>query len=337
VKENLCIAVVGALGAVGMEMISVLEESGLNIGTLKPLDVAVNVGKSVRFRGKDWEVEEAGKGRFSNVDIALFSAGAGASEKLAPIAVSEGAVVVDNSSQWRMTDGVPLVVPEVNPEALRSHKGLIANPNCSTIQMLVVLKPLHERFNIKRVVVSTYQAVSGSGAVAITELRDQARVILDGGYPVPSIYLHPIAFNVIPQIDIFLDNRYTKEEMKMVHETHKMLDPAIVVSPTAVRVPVFRGHSESLNIEFTKPYTLDEVFSILSGAPGVKVLDDPAASVYPLALNAEGKNGVFVGRIRRDVSLEQGLNLWIVSDNLRKGAALNAVQIAETLVHMELL
>jgi aspartate-semialdehyde dehydrogenase len=203
--------------------------------------------------------------------------------------------------------------------------------------MLVVLKPLHERFWVKRVVVSTYQAVSGSGTAAIAELKQQAGAMLDGGKPVPSVYPHPIAFNAIPQIDVFLDNRYTNEEMKMVHETHKMLDPAIVVSLTAVRVPVFRGHSESLNIEFEKPYEMEEVFSILASAPGVEVVDDPAASAYSLALNAEGKNSVFVGRIRRDVSLDQGLNLWIVSDNLRKGAALNAVQIAGTLVEMELL
>lgn len=331
------VAVVGAMGAVGREMVRVLERSSLDIKSLKPLDIADQVGRTVTLRGRDWTVEEAGKGRFADVDIALFSAGAGASEVLAPIAIAEGAVVVDNSSQWRMTDWVPLVIPEVNPEALRAHKGLIANPNCSTIQMLVVLKPLHERFKIRRVVVSTYQAVSGSGAPAIGELQRQAAQFAAGEPMEHSFYPHRIAFNALPHIDVFLENGYTKEEMKMVHETHKMLDPAIVVSPTAVRVPVFRGHSESLNIEFVHPYQLEEVFELLSKAPGIEVVDEPAKNRYPLAIDAEGKDSVFVGRIRRDVSMEQALNMWIVSDNLRKGAALNAVQIAEKLVEMDLL
>lgn len=336
-KKSVRVAIVGALGAVGKEMIKVLEQSTLHVSSLKPLDVAANVGQKVRFHGESWTVEESGKGRFTDVDIALFSAGASASEVLAPIAVSEGAVVVDNSSQWRMTEGVPLVIPEVNPEALRTHKGLIANPNCSTIQMLVVLKPLHDRYTIRRVVVSTYQAVSGSGKPAIEELKTQTRAVLGGRKPESAVYPHPIAFNALPQIDVFLENGYTKEEMKMVNETHKMLDPAITVSPTAVRVPVFRGHSESINIEFAGPYDVGEVVSLLSGAPGIEVVDDPSRLVYPMALDAEGKDSVYVGRIRRDVSLEHGLNLWVVSDNLRKGAALNAVQIAEKLVEMDLL
>lgn len=336
-KKPLCVAVVGALGAVGQEMTRVLEHSSLDVGTFKPLDVVSNVGKTVVFRGKTWTVQESGAGKFTDVDIALFSAGASASEVLAPIAVAEGAIVVDNSSQWRMTDGVPLVIPEVNPQALKTHKGLIANPNCSTIQMLVALKPLHDRFKIRRVVVSTYQAVSGSGTPAIEELKLQSAAFSNGQKPQVAVYPHQIAFNAIPHIDVFEENRYTKEEMKMVHETHKMLDPAIAVSPTAVRIPVFRGHSESLNIEFVNPYELDEVFAILSKAPGIEVVDDPQNARYPLALEAEGKDPVYVGRIRRDVSLENGLNLWVVSDNLRKGAALNAVQIAQKLVEMDLL
>ncbi len=336
-KKPLCVAVVGALGAVGQEMIKVLGHSSLDVGTFKPLDVVSNVGKTVVFRGKTWTVQESGAGKFTDVDIALFSAGASASEVLAPIAVAEGAIVIDNSSQWRMTDGVPLVIPEVNPQALKTHKGLIANPNCSTIQMLVALKPLHDRFKIRRVVVSTYQAVSGSGAPAIEELKLQSAAFSEGKKPQVVVYPHQIAFNAIPHIDVFEENRYTKEEMKMVHETHKMLDPAIAVSPTAVRIPVFRGHSESLNIEFVNPYGLDEVFAILSKAPGIEVVDDPQNARYPLALDAEGTDPVYVGRIRRDVSLENGLNLWVVSDNLRKGAALNAVQIAGKLVEMDLL
>ena len=336
-NKSVRVAVVGAMGAVGREMMRVLEHSSMELERVKPLDVASEVGKEVSCRGTMWKVEEARKGSFSDVDIALFSAGAGASEILAPIAVEEGAVVVDNSSQWRMTDWVPLVIPEVNPEALRAHKGLIANPNCSTIQMLVVLKPLHERFKIRRVVVSTYQAVSGSGAPAIEELTRQAADFVAGEPLHHSFYPHQIAFNALPHIDVFLDNGYTKEEMKMVHETHKMLDPAITVSPTAVRIPVFRGHSESLNIEFVNPYRLDEVFSLLREAPGIEVVDEPAEQRYPMAIEAEGKDAVFVGRIRRDVSMENALNLWIVSDNLRKGAALNAVQIAEKLVEMNLL
>lgn len=333
----LTIAVVGALGAVGQQMIAILEKSWLQIESLKPLDVAQNAGKTVNFRGQSWKVEEAKKGKFLDIDIALFSAGASASEVLAPIAVSEGAVVVDNSSQWRMTEGVPLVIPEVNPEALRNHAGLIANPNCSTIQMLVVLKPLHDRYGIRRVVVSTYQAVSGSGLVAIEELREQSKAMLEGSEVKAVVYPHPIAFNAIPQVDVFLDNRYTKEEMKMVNETHKILSPDILVCPTAVRIPVFRGHSESVNVEFSKPYELEDVCSLLASSPGITVVDDPATLRYPLPLDAQDKDDVFVGRIRRDFTQEHGLNFWVVSDNLRKGAALNTVQIAEELVKMDLL
>ncbi|PKL12599.1 MAG: aspartate-semialdehyde dehydrogenase [Spirochaetae bacterium HGW-Spirochaetae-8] len=335
--KPLRIAIVGALGAVGQEMIKVLESSKLEVSVLKPLDIAVNTGKTIQFRGRAWKVEEAAKGAFIEVDIALFSAGASASEILAPVAVAEGAVVIDNSSQWRMDPKVPLVIPEVNPEALKDHRGLIANPNCSTIQMLVALKPLHTRYSIKRIVVSTYQAVSGSGAPAIAELRSQTKDMLDGIVPKAQVYPYAIGFNVLPHIDVFLENGYTKEEMKMVNETHKMLDPSIMVSPTAVRVPVFRGHSESINVEFEKSYELDDVRELLMNSPGVEVVDDISIPTYPLAIESEGRDAVFVGRIRRDETVENGLNLWVVSDNLRKGAALNAVQIAEKLVEMDLL
>jgi len=335
--KSINVAVVGALGAVGQEMIKILEESELPVGELRPLDIPENAGKTVTFRGKTWTVGATEVGAFRGVDIALFSAGATASRVFAPIAVDEGAVVVDNSSEWRMVEDVPLVVPEVNPEALKKHNGLIANPNCSTIQMLVVLKPLHEKYGIKRVVVSTYQAVSGSGKPAMDELRQQTGAFLNGGHMEVKVYPHQIAFNAIPQIDVFLENGYTKEEMKMVNETHKILDPSILVSPTAVRIPVFRSHSESINLEFEKPFDMNELRSLLEKAPGVRLTDDPENLEYPLAVNAEGKNKVYVGRVRRDITRENGLNLWVVADNLRKGAALNAVQIAEKLLEMNLL
>jgi len=336
-NKSLRIAVVGALGAVGQEMLEILGTSSLPISKIKALDTATNVGKKVFCRGAKWLVEEARPGSFTDVDIALFSAGGAASAELAPIAVAEGAIVVDNSSHWRMTEGVPLVIPEVNPQALLKHKGLIANPNCSTIQMALVLKPLHDRFTITRVVVSTYQAVSGSGVAAIRELRTQSNAILAGKAVEAEVYPHQIAFNAIAQIDVFEDNGYTKEELKLVNETNKILESSIKISPTAVRIPVFRGHSESLNIEFSQSYAIEEVVSILSQGPGIKVLDDPTLSQYPTPVDCTGKDLVYVGRIRRDISLKRGLNLWIVSDNLRKGAALNTVQIAEKLVELNLL
>jgi aspartate-semialdehyde dehydrogenase len=326
------VAVVGAMGAVGREMIKTLEQRNFPVSQLKPLDIPSNAGKKVLFRGKEVEVQIAQKGAFADVDFALFSAGADASLILAPIAAGEGAVVIDNSSQWRMDPEVPLVVPEVNPAALDAHKGIIANPNCSTIQMLVAAKPLHDAFKIKRIVVSTYQAVSGGGASAIAELENQARSYAKGEKLNISVFPRQILFNAIPQIDVFLENGYTKEEMKMVHETHKILDPAIDVCPTAVRVGVIRGHSESINIETEKPFTLAQARSLLEKAPGVVVMDDPDKLLYPTALDADGQDGTFVGRLRMDPTVPHGINMWVVSDNLRKGAALNAVQIAETLV-----
>ena len=326
------VAVVGALGAVGTEMIKILEKRKFPVSEFVPLDAEINVGKTVKFNGKDVKVQKAGAGAFKGVDITLFAIGAEVSQILAPIAIKEGTVVIDNSSAWRMDPKVPLIVPEVNPEALEKHKGLIANPNCSTVQMLVVAKPLHDAFGIKRIVVSTYQAVSGTGGPAIAELTAQAKAFAAGEPIKNSVYPRQILFNALPHIDDFLKDGYTKEEMKMVHETHKILDPKIKVSPTAIRIPVFRGHSESLNIETKKPVTAKEVRAILSKAKGVKVMDNPSKLVYPTALDADGNYDVYAGRIREDTTVKNGINMWIVADNLLKGAALNAVQIAELFI-----
>ena len=326
------VAVVGALGAVGTQMINTLEKRKFPVSELVPLDAEINIGKTVKFNGKDFKVQKAGAGAFTGVDFTLFAIGAEVSQILAPIAVKEGTLVIDNSSAWRMDPKVPLVVPEVNPEAAKKNNGLIANPNCSTIQMLVVAKPLHDAFGIKRIVVSTYQAVSGTGAPAIAELTEQAKAFA-AGLPIKnSVYPRQILFNALPQIDDFLKDGYTKEEMKMVNETHKILDSKIKVSPTAIRIPVFRGHSESLNIETKKPVTAKEVRAVLSKAKGVKVMDNPSKLVYPTALDADGNYDVYVGRIREDHTVKNGINMWIVADNLLKGAALNAVQIAELFV-----
>lgn len=331
------VAVVGALGAVGQEMIKILEQRNFPINVLIPLDMPSNKGKEVTFRGEKVLVQTAEKGAFVDVDIALFSAGGDASLILAPIAVAENAIVIDNSSAWRMDPTVPLVVPEVNPEDLDQNKGIIANPNCSTIQMLVALKPIHDKYKIKRIVVSTYQAVSGTGQKAIDELDQQTKDYANGKVMVSSVYPHQICFNAIPHIDVFMDNDYTKEEIKMVNETKKMLDKNIEVSATCVRVPVFRAHSESINIETEIDIDVENVKQLLKAAPGIKVVDNPATNTYPLAINAVGKDDVYVGRIRKDISIINGLNMWVVADNLRKGAALNAIQIAETMIQRNLL
>ncbi|MDF2548488.1 MAG: aspartate-semialdehyde dehydrogenase [Anaerosolibacter sp.] len=335
--NNYRIAIVGALGAVGQEMLKTLDQRNFPFETIKLLDIPSKAGTKVPFRGNYLTVEAAQKGAFSNVDVALFSAGGDASIELAPIAVEEGAIVIDNSSAWRMDPSVPLVVPEVNPEDLDWHKGLIANPNCSTIQMLVALKPIHDVYQIQRVIVSTYQAVSGTGQRAIDELRQQTECHVTGKEIIPQVYPYEISFNALPHIDVFQENGYTKEEMKMVNETKKILDENIQVSATAVRIPVFRGHSESVNIETIQPFQMDQIYMLLQNAPGIQVMDDPANIIYPLPILAEGKDAVFVGRIRKDFTTENGLNLWIVADNLRKGAALNAVQIAETLILRKLI
>ncbi len=329
------VAVVGATGAVGNEMISILEERKFPVKTLTLLASERSLGKELEFRGKKHPVKVLDERSFGGIEIGLFSAGGSISQKFAPIAAAAGCVVIDNTSAFRYEPDIPLVVPEVNPEKIAEYKnrGIIANPNCSTIQMVVALKPLHDAARIKRVVVSTYQSVSGTGKKAMEELADQTRAIMSFQDPVAKVYPHQIAFNCLPHIDVFLENGYTKEEMKMVWETKKIMgDDSIAVTATTIRVPVFRAHSESVNIETERKITAKEAKALLSRAPGVVVIDDPDRREYPLAIYAAGKDETFVGRIREDNSIPNGLNLWVVSDNLRKGAALNAVQIAEILV-----
>jgi aspartate-semialdehyde dehydrogenase len=333
-ERTYAVAVVGAAGMVGGEMIRTLEQRGFPVGELRALDVAAVAGTPVTFREETYACQEATEAAFAGVDIAFFSAGAEASLALAPAAVRAGAVVIDNSTAWRMDPACPLVVPEVNSAALAAHRGIIANPNCSTIQMVVVLKPLHDAARIRRVVVSTYQAASGAGRAGIEELRSQTgETCAEVPLSPPEVFRYPLAFNVIPQIDVFDVGGYTREEWKMVHETAKIMgDASIAVSPTAVRVPVEVGHAEALNIETERPLSADEARAILAAAPGVCVVDDPAAYRYPMPLTAAGADAVLVGRIRTDPTVPHGLNLWVVADNVRKGAALNAVQIAEHLV-----
>jgi aspartate-semialdehyde dehydrogenase len=322
------VAVVGATGLVGRTMMRVLEERKFPVNRLLPLASERSAGKQVTFNGKTIQVEKLTPESFKGIDFALFSAGASISKEFAPHAVKAGTVVIDNSSAFRMDEDVPLVVPEVNRHQAFRHKGIIANPNCSTIQMVVVLKPLHDRFNIKRVVVSTYQSVTGAGQRAVAQLEDEVakRPLREKKFP------HPIAYNCLPHIDVFFDDGYTKEEVKMKLETRKIMEADIPVTATTVRVPVMGGHSESVNIEFTQPCDVKTVREILKNAPGVILQDDPANNVYPMPLTAFDKDDVFVGRIRMDETIPYGINLWIVSDNIRKGAATNAVQIAEALI-----
>jgi aspartate-semialdehyde dehydrogenase len=332
-KDKYNIAIVGATGAVGRRIINVLEERNFPVANLSLLASARSAGENLLFRGQKIGVKELRKESFEEVDIALFSAGSAISKQYGPIAVESNCVVIDNSSEWRMEKDVPLIVPEVNPNALGEKWEIIANPNCSTIQMVVALKPIHDKYRIRRVVVSTYQSVSGSGQKAIEELEQQSRDILDGKPARSDIYPHQIAFNCLPHIDSFLENGYTKEEIKMVNETHKILENyEIEISPTAVRVPVFYSHSEALNIETELPMRADEVRELLSLSPGVSVVDDLKNNEYPQAINACGKGDVLIGRIRGDLVRGNAINLWIVSDNLLKGAAYNAVQIAELLL-----
>ena len=329
------VAVAGATGVVGRRMLQVLEERDFPIASIKLLASERSRGRTLPFKGEELPVEVLAEDSFKGLDIALFSAGGGTSKKFAPCAAADGCVVVDNSSAWRMHPEVPLVVPEVNPDDIQKHHGIIANPNCSTIQMVVVLKPLHDAARITRVVVSTYQAVSGAGKAALNELYEQTQALMDGKEYEPKVFPHPIAFNCIPQIpqsSAFADNGYTTEEMKMVNETKKIMgDERIRVTATTVRVPVDTGHSESVNVETERKLTAAEARALLAAAPGVVVQDDPAHQLYPLAIHAAGKGDTFVGRIREDISHPSALDLWIVSDNLLKGAALNAVQIAEYL------
>jgi len=332
------VAVVGVTGAVGTEMLRVLEKRDFPVDELRPLASSRSAGKNITFRGKEVQVQELTADSFEGINIGLFSAGGSISREFVPYAIEKNCVVVDNTSAFRMDEGVPLVVPEVNADRISEHNGIIANPNCSTIQLVLILKPIHNAVKIKRVVVSTYQAVSGAGYNALVELKKETEHILSGKSEEfnRSIFPHQIAFNVLPQLpqsDAFLPNGYTDEETKMINETKKILeDSSFRITTTTVRVPVFRGHSESVNIETRAPLSADQARDLLSKAEGVVVIDDPSKQLYPLATDATGKDETFVGRIREDDSVENGLNMWVVSDNLLKGAALNAVQIAEKLL-----
>ncbi len=334
-EKSYSVAVAGATGLVGSQMLACLAERDFPIKSIKMLASARSAGRTIQFKGESFTVEELTEKSFKNVDIAFFSAGGAVSKKFAPIAAADGCVVIDNSKTWRMDPDIPLVVPEVNPHAVAgySKKGIIANPNCSTIQMVVALAPIHRKVGIKRIVVSTYQAVSGTGKAAVDELMEQSRAILESQPIEKKVYPHQIAFNCLPHIGSFLETGYTDEEMKMVNETRKILeDDGIAVSSTTIRVPVFYGHSESVNVETVNPITPDEVRSVLEKAPGVKVVDNPSSNIYPLAVEAAGRDETFVGRIRKDTSVENGIDMWIVADNIRKGAATNAIQIGEILI-----
>ena len=330
------VAIVGATGLVGQEFIKLLEQRNFPMASILLLASDRSAGRKLFVNHQEIEVKETTPESFKKIDIALFSAGAESSRYFSPIAAQSGAVVIDNSSAFRMVPAVPLVVPEINAEDIKWHKGIIANPNCSTIQMVMALYPLHRVNPIKRIITDTYQAVSGTGSAAVEELTIQAKQVLEGQTTIPHVSPHQIAFNILPEIDVFLDNGYTKEEWKMVEETRKIMHAEdMAVSATCVRVPVFTGHSVAIHAEFSQPMSPDEARRILAQAPGVKLLDDTAISLYPQPWSAAGTEEVFVGRIRRDVSHPNGLVMWVVADNLRKGAALNAVQIAEEIVKRE--
>jgi aspartate-semialdehyde dehydrogenase len=336
-KNALTVAILGATGRVGQELIKVLEERKFPVKEFRPLASARSKDAQIAFNGKMYAVQEPSEAAFKGVDLVLASAGADISEKLSPLAVKQGAVVIDNSNAFRMDPEVPLVVPEVNGPALKNHKGIIANPNCSTAQLVVPLKPLHDAAGLKRVIVSTYQSVSGAGKEAMDELELQTRALSEGKEYKPQVFQHQISYNLIPHIDKFLPNGYTKEEMKVVQETQKILGlPDLAVTCTAVRVPVFISHSESVLVELEKPLSPEEARKILSNAPACEIMDDPSKAVYPTPLDAAGKDPVYVGRIRIDTSSPNGLNFWVVADNLRIGAALNAVRIAEYLLEHDL-
>jgi len=332
-KNKYVVAVAGATGAVGREMLEILEERNFPVSEIVPLASERSEGERVEFKGRNVVVRRLDKDSFKDTDIALFSAGAARSLEFAPEAVKSGAVVIDNSSAFRMDPKVPLIVPEINAHALQKHSGIIANPNCSTIALVLVLKPIHDKVKISRVVVTTFQSVSGTGKEGMDELAQQTVALLNFKDVETKVYPHQIAFNCLPHIGGFLENGYTKEEMKMVNETRKIMeDDAIRLTATTVRVPVFRGHAESVNIETGKKISANEVRAILAEAPGVIVYDDPKKNIYPLPIDVVGKDETYVGRVREDESIPNGINLWLVSDNLRKGAALNAVQIAELLI-----
>jgi len=329
-NKQLKIAVLGATGLVGQEMIKILEERDFPISELIPLASAKSAGSTINFRNHEVLVQEATAESFEGVDIALFSAGTDASLHFAPIAVASGAVVIDNSNAFRMDGNVPLVIPEVNPDQIAKHNGVIANPNCSTIQMLVALNKIHKEYGLHKIITSTYQSVSGTGKAAVDELLNQTKQKLNNEIIEPKVYPHQIAFNVIPQIDVFEENGYTREEMKMVNETHKILaDPSIKISATAVRVPVISGHSEAIHFETELSATLKDIKSALLCQPGLKLVDDPKNQIYPMAIDTQTDDNVLVGRLRKDLTSNNGFSMWVVGHNLRKGAALNAVQIAE--------
>ncbi|HJN82166.1 MAG: aspartate-semialdehyde dehydrogenase [Verrucomicrobiota bacterium] len=329
-REDLHVAVVGVTGAVGVEMLKTLEKRDFPVGKLTPLASARSAGKTLPFQGEEHTVQELSRDSFTGVDIALFSAGGGTSADFAPVAVEAGAVVVDNSSTFRNDHTVPLVVPEINAADVARHKGIIANPNCSTTVTVIALYPLHQAFGVKRMFASTYQAVSGSGAMGIVELERQVGEISEGREVGREVYPHQIAFNVLPHVDVFLDNGYTKEEMKMVHESRKIMGlPDFQASVTCVRVPVYRAHSIAVSAEFEKPVSVEAAREAIIAAPGIDLNDDVAANGYPLPLELAGQDNCQVGRIRKDCAMENGLSFWVAGDQLLKGAALNAVQIAE--------
>ena len=328
------VAVVGATGLVGGEFLKILEQRNFPVDELMLYASDRSAGKKLSFKGDSIEVIENVDSSFNNIDIALFSAGSDVSKYFSPIAAKAGAVVIDNSSAFRMDNEVPLVVPEVNPEDIRLNKGIIANPNCSTIQMVVALNPIHKISPVQRIVVSTYQAVSGTGSNAVEELRNQTSDLISGEKEInPAVYPHQIAFNALPYVEGFLDNDYTTEEWKMVEETRKIMhQDSLAICATCVRVPVYFGHGESVNIELESPMNPEDAKRILSNAPGVSLLDNPSKDIYPLPIEAEGQDDVFVGRIRKDESHPNGLVMWVVADNIRKGAALNTIQIAEKML-----
>ena len=329
-REDLHVAIVGATGAVGVEMLKTLEKRNFPAAKITPLASARSAGKTLPFRGKDLTVQELTRESFEGVDIALFSAGGGTSTEFAPAAVGAGAVVVDNSSAFRMDDSVPLVVPEINAAAVAENNGIIANPNCSTIVTVMALYPLHQAFGVKRMFASTYQAVSGSGAMGIVELERQVGEIAAGQSPTRDVYPHQIAFNVLPHVDVFLDDGYTKEEMKMVHESRKIMGlPEFRASVTCVRVPVYRAHSVAVSAEFERPVSVEAAREAIIAAPGIDLNDEVANNGYPLPLELAGRDNCQVGRIRKDCAFDNGLSFWVAGDQLLKGAALNAVQIAE--------
>lgn len=337
-RQAVNVAILGATGRVGQELIKVLEERNFPVNEFRPLASARSKDTTVTFKGKAYPVQEPSEEAFKGIDIVLASAGSDISERLAPLAVKQGACVIDNSNAFRMDPSVPLVVPEVNGHALKNHKGIIANPNCSTAQLVVVLKPLHDAAGLKRVIVSTYQSVSGAGKEAIDELEAQTKAIVNNQDYEPQIFQKQISFNLIPHIDQFLPNGYTKEEMKVVQESQKILElPNLAVTCTAVRVPVVISHSESVLVELERPLSPQQAREILANSPAVEVWDDPANNIYPTPIDAAGEDPVYVGRIRIDTSSPNGLNMWVVADNLRIGAALNAVRIAEYLVDHKLL